>query len=55
MYKRVHTAGAVGTYKMPFETEVGSQPSLDEMQAVVIQQKLRPRLQEAWLEHDVSR
>lgn len=40
-----------GEYRLPFEEEVGSNPSLEDMQEVVAQQKKRPHLQEAWFNH----
>ena len=36
--------GPVSSYQMPFEDEVGSMPSLIEMQSAVVTRKLRPHL-----------
>jgi hypothetical protein len=37
---------------MPFENEVGRQPSLKEMKSIVTLRKQRPHLNEAWLQHE---
>lgn len=44
----------LGDYRMPFEDEVGSHPSLEEMQEVVVSKKQRPLLKQEWYEHEVS-
>lgn len=41
-------------YRMPFEDEVGSHPSLEEMQEVVVSKKQRPLLKQEWYKHEVS-
>lgn len=39
---------------LPFEEEVGQHPSLEDMQEVVVHNKLRPTLRECWQRHAVS-
>ena len=46
--------GIGGEYQLPFEEDIGLHPSLEDMQEVVVQQKGRPRIREAWLQHSVS-
>ncbi|KAJ6225048.1 hypothetical protein RDWZM_003593, partial [Blomia tropicalis] len=41
----------IGEYRLPFEDEVGAHPSLEDMQAVVSQQKKRPILLDSWMKH----
>ncbi|KAM4558254.1 activin receptor type-2A-like [Odontesthes bonariensis] len=43
--------GPVDESRLPFEEEVGSHPSLEDMQEVVVHQKLRPTLRECWQKH----
>jgi len=43
----------VGEYRMPFEAEVGSHPSLESMQDLVVNKKFRPQLLQHWLQHKV--
>ncbi|KAM3967000.1 LOW QUALITY PROTEIN: activin receptor type-2A [Aphomia sociella] len=38
-------------YRLPLEEEVGSHPSLEEMQEAVVQRKLRPHIPPLWREH----
>lgn len=40
--------GPVGNYQLPFEEEVGTHPSLEDIQEVVCQQKKRPEIKESW-------
>ena len=35
-------------YRLPFEAEVGLQPTLEEMQTLVVTRKVRPAFAEAW-------
>ncbi|BFZ06287.1 hypothetical protein BsWGS_09327 [Bradybaena similaris] len=39
------------TYRLPFEAEVGLQPTLEEMQTLVVTQKVRPAIHPAWHRH----
>lgn len=39
---------------LPFEEEVGQHPSLEDMQEVVVHNKLRPTLRGCWQKHAVS-
>lgn len=48
-----HT-GTVEDYRLPFEAELGSHPSLEEMQENIAAKKLRPRLLDEWRSHNVS-
>jgi activin receptor type-2B len=41
-------------YRMPFEQEVGSHPSLEQMQEVVVSGKKRPLLKDAWYKTEVT-
>ena len=41
----------IGEYRLPFEDEIGAHPSLEDMQAVVSQQKKRPILLDSWMKH----
>lgn len=43
--------GPVDEYKLPFEEEIGSHPSLEDMQQVVVQQKIRPKFRPDWFVH----
>ncbi|CAG9859553.1 unnamed protein product [Phyllotreta striolata] len=43
--------GPVPEYRLPFEEEVGQHPSLEDMQESVVQQKVRPLIQEHWRHH----
>uniref|UniRef100_H2ZGC6 Serine/threonine-protein kinase receptor n=1 Tax=Ciona savignyi TaxID=51511 RepID=H2ZGC6_CIOSA len=45
--------GATPTYLMPYELELGQHPTLDEMQALVIDQKSRPVVKDSWRQHEV--
>ncbi|XP_037867437.1 activin receptor type-2B [Bombyx mori] len=38
-------------YRLPLEEEVGSHPSLEEMQEAVVQRKLRPHIPQHWRDH----
>ncbi|XP_052748498.1 activin receptor type-2A-like [Galleria mellonella] len=38
-------------YRLPLEEEVGSHPSLEEMQEAVVQRKLRPLIPAVWRDH----
>jgi len=44
----------VNQYEMPFESEVGLHPSLEDMQDVVVTRRLRPPFSDDWIE-DVVR
>lgn len=46
--------GPVGEYQLPFEEELGSQPTLDEMQDLVVLGKARPTIKEHWKKHVVG-
>ncbi|KAG6441692.1 activin receptor type-2B-like [Manduca sexta] len=50
---RCSEGGAESTsqYRLPLEEEVGSHPSLEEMQEAVVQRKLRPHIQPQWRNH----
>uniref|UniRef100_T1KC41 Serine/threonine-protein kinase receptor n=1 Tax=Tetranychus urticae TaxID=32264 RepID=T1KC41_TETUR len=43
----------VRDYKLPFEEEVGHNPSLEDMQEVVCQEKKRPIIEKQWLDHPI--
>ncbi|GAB0092423.1 Serine/threonine-protein kinase receptor [Sergentomyia squamirostris] len=43
--------GPVPEYTLPFETELGPHPTLDEMQENVVMKKLRPRISNQWRTH----
>ncbi|CAG7730292.1 unnamed protein product [Allacma fusca] len=43
--------GPIGDYRLPFEEFVGQQPSLEEMQDVVVTQRKRPTIQNDWMSH----
>ncbi|XP_056648683.1 activin receptor type-2A isoform X1 [Diorhabda sublineata] len=43
--------GPIPEYRLPFEEEVGQHPSLEDMQESVVQQKVRPLIQEHWKHH----
>lgn len=38
-------------YKLPFEIELGSQPTLEDLKKLVVQDKARPKIKEAWRKH----
>lgn len=40
---------------LPFEDTVGQHPTLEDMQEVVSQKKMRPKFKELWRKHPVSR
>lgn len=46
--------GLVPDFKLPFEEELGSHPSLEEMQENIAAKKLRPKIKQEWREHNVS-
>lgn len=46
--------GPVAEYQLPFEAELGSHPTLEEMQDNIAAKKLRPRLYDEWRSHNVS-
>lgn len=46
--------GPVLEYKLPYEDEVGKSPNLEDMKRCVLQRKLRPIIQDAWITHSVS-
>jgi len=41
-------------YKLPFEDEVGQNPSLDEMKEVVVDKSQRPIIKQNWLNYHVN-
>ncbi|XP_055715978.1 activin receptor type-2B isoform X2 [Phlebotomus papatasi] len=43
--------GPVPEYTLPFESELGPHPNLDEMQDNVVMKKLRPRINNQWRTH----
>ncbi|XP_015773346.1 PREDICTED: activin receptor type-2B-like [Acropora digitifera] len=43
--------GPIEEYRLPFEEEVGSHPSLEDMQLAVVHLKLRPKFREDWFAH----
>ncbi|XP_033096462.1 activin receptor type-2B-like [Anneissia japonica] len=43
--------GPVDEYMLPFEEEIGLAPSLEDMQEVVVEKKMRPVFREHWLKH----
>jgi len=47
--------GPVEEYQLPFEEEVGLHPSLEDMQQVVVQQRMRPQIRADWRNHTVSK
>jgi activin receptor type-2B len=46
--------GPVAEYQLPFEAELGSHPTLEEMQDNIAAKKLRPRLYDEWRSHNVN-
>ena len=46
--------GPVGDYQLPFEEEIGLHPTLEDMQELVVINKVRPCIKEHWLKHAVS-
>ena len=46
-------SGPVDEYRLPFEEEIGSHPSLEDMQQAVVHKKIRPKLREDWFLHSV--
>lgn len=43
--------GPIPEYRLPFEEEVGAHPTLEDMQESVVQNKVRPVIQEHWRNH----
>nr|WAH70830.1 punt [Colaphellus bowringi] len=43
--------GPIPEYRLPFEEEIGQHPTLEDMQESVVQQKVRPVIQEYWRHH----
>ncbi|KAL1505882.1 hypothetical protein ABEB36_005337 [Hypothenemus hampei] len=43
--------GSIPEYQLPFEEEVGSHPTLEDMQENVVQKKVRPVIQPHWRKH----
>ena len=41
----------MGEYRLPFEEYIGQQPTLEEMQDVVVTQRKRPTIRNDWLSH----
>ena len=52
--ENIFLSGPVDEYKLPFEEEIGSHPSLEDMQQVVVQQKIRPKFRPDWFVHSVQ-
>lgn len=50
---RLFLSGPVGDYRMPFEEEVGSHPSLEDLQQAVVHKKIRPKFRADWFHHNV--
>ena len=50
----VFPTGPVGDYQLPFEEEIGLHPTLEDMQELVVINKVRPCIKEHWLKHAVS-
>lgn len=46
--------GPVAEYQLPFEAELGSHPTLEEMQDNIAAKKMRPRIYDEWRSHNVS-
>lgn len=40
---------------LPFEDTVGQHPTLEDMQEVVSQKKLRPKFKDVWKKHPVNK
>lgn len=38
-------------YSLPFENEVGLNPTIEDMQDIVAQQKKRPQIKDSWCKH----
>ncbi|GFO30096.1 serine/threonine-protein kinase receptor [Plakobranchus ocellatus] len=51
MTRCIATDGPVSEYRLPFEAEVGQQPSLEDMQTLVVTRKMRPALNPLWSKH----
>ena len=47
------STGPVDEYRLPFEEEVGSHPSLEDMQQAVVHKKIRPKFRPDWSVHTV--
>ena len=47
-------SGPIGDYQLPFEEEIGLHPTLEDMQELVVINKVRPAIKEHWLKHAVS-
>ncbi|XP_050296613.1 activin receptor type-2A [Anthonomus grandis grandis] len=43
--------GPIDEYRLPFEAEVGTHPTLEEMQESIVQNKVRPVIQDNWRNH----
>ncbi|KAL3836015.1 hypothetical protein ACJMK2_021468 [Sinanodonta woodiana] len=43
--------GPVSDYQLPYEEEVGTHPTLEDMQELVVINKARPAIKELWLKH----
>lgn len=54
LVSRCTLAGPVPEYRLPFEAELGSHPTLEEMQDNIAAKKIRPRINEEWRSHPVS-
>ena len=50
----IYFAGPLGEYHLPFEAEVGLQPTLEDMQTLVVNNKIRPAFYHTWIQHTVT-
>lgn len=48
-------SGDIPEFTLPFESELGSHPTLEEMQENIVIKKLRPAIPDRWRTHSVSR
>jgi len=39
---------------LPYEQQVGKNPSIQKMKRCVVEQGIRPKFHQQWLEHEVS-
>ena len=49
----IHLIDEKCEYKVPFQDEVGFNPSLDEMKVVVVDKCQRPIIKQEWLQNNV--
>ncbi|XP_060075572.1 activin receptor type-2B-like [Ylistrum balloti] len=43
--------GPVEDYQLPYEEEIGSHPTLEDMQELVVMKKIRPTIKDYWMRH----